>query len=170
MLNTMQTHVATILQDLALPNQTQPLQVFIAPPVPGLLGQPQVYIWGAEWDDKRQTMPRVNNISGVSPSGQRSGYHKITWNMYLYVMYMTTADNPNADQDFPLIIDAITNVLHTTPCPVDLTDPTTGAPSTLLLIGEHIHGQMAPVQDLNNQGMVLYDAQLVCDVDELIQA
>jgi len=170
MLNSMQMYMKEILNGLSLPNQSQTLTAYVAPPVPGVLTGPTVYIWGAEWDDKRQSFPRIGNAVMPSPSNAVSGFRVINWSMYLYVYQQLLSNDPNADQSFPLVVDAIVNLLHTTPCPTYATDPTTGVQTEILAIGEHIHAQLAPVQDVGNQGFVLYDAMIVCDVREKVNA
>lgn len=165
-LNTVQTHLYSILNGLVLPGQQQTLQAYIAPPTPGDLDQPQVYIWGGQWSDKRQTAPRITS----APSYTQSGYRKLVWAVQLFVMYQTISDAPGVDQAFPLILDAITYALWTAQMPTSMSDPTTNYISQLLSIGESIDGQMAPVVAVTDDGIVLYDALITVQVIEKVQA
>jgi hypothetical protein len=165
-LNSIQTNIYGILNGLVLPGQPSTLQAYIAPPTPGTLDEPQVYIWGGQWTDARQTAPRSSNVANST----LSGYRQIVWTISLYIMYQTLSDAAGVDQAFPLIVDAVALALWSAEMPCPVVDPTTNYVSQLLAIGENITGQMAPVVALTDDGLVLYDAMLQVTCKEKVQA
>lgn len=158
-LNTVQSTLKNLLDGLSLPYSDTPLSAYIAPPDPGNGMDPAVYVWGSVATDKRQTMPR-----GL-------GFRIIEHEVDLWLIWFGSSDAPDVDSQFPVIVDAVCQALRTAPMPVlNITDPTTRQVSDLLMIGERIRWDYAPVHSVEDQRWWVYTARLICDVREKLQA
>ena len=159
-LNSVQKMCKSLIDGLVFPDYQEPLVVYIAPPSPGDLLGPTCYIWGSTWHVKRQTAPRP------------VAFMAFQWLVDMWLLVPDSADYPNADSAFPIIIDTITRVLRTTKIPIMLEDPDTGEETQIVAIGETMDGDYAPVHalgDENTQGWVLYQAHITCTVEERVQ-
>lgn len=165
-LNTVQQYLKSLLDQTPLPLGEGVLTAVITPPDPGEGMVPTVYIWGSVADEARQSMPRAK--PGQYSTG---GFKKIMHKIDLWITWFGYADDAQADSLFPAIIDSVTAVLRNTLMPVqNVVDPVTGAPSTLLAIGERMDWDYAPVHSTADQRMLRYVAKVTCTVEELIQA
>lgn len=114
-----------LLTDLPLttyPGRT--LNTFVAPPVPGDMSVPTCYIWGAQFNESRQTAPRG------------SAFKTVTYDVDIWVFVVDDPNSQGVDQRFPVLIDEVQDVLRKTEMPVTIQDPTTQATSQILSVGE----------------------------------
>lgn len=165
-LNAVQLFLKGLLDGHTLPMTEQgTLTAYVAYPVPVDQIDPLAFIWGAVSDEKRQTAPRAK--PGQPSTG---GFKKIDYAMDVWLYYAELSDDPNADSLFPTVIDSVTGILRNTVMPASITDTVTGAVSTVLEIGEKIKVDYMPMVALEDQRMVQYEARLIVNVTELIQA
>lgn len=158
-LNSVQLYTKSIINGIVpplLPNA--PVQAYIAPPVPGDMGaSPQAYVWGGTFRERRQTAPR----------GQ--AFKRVDYQLDVWVIHAEDPSDPNADQMFPTTVDAIMKALReTSPMPLDITDPTTGEISQVLMIGEDFEVEYAPVRSLADNRYVQYAVRIGVNVYEAI--
>jgi hypothetical protein len=165
-LNSVQIYVSNLLTDLQLPLGSPPLETYITPPAYEDIDRPKAYVWGGRARGKRQTMPR--NTSGFLVDG-RSGFKHIDWTIDIYLLYETTPDSANVDQEFPTIVDAVMTKLWTTPLNTFITDPTTGVVSEITSIGEEWDFEMMPERTPNTLRMLLFTARISLTVTEILQ-
>lgn len=157
-LNSIQSHIHGILDGLAIPGTSQTLEAYITPPVVEDLDSPKAYVWGARMQATRQTMPRG------------AGFKKLMWQVDVYLSYETNPDSPTVDSEFPLIVDAVMAAMWTTTMPMFISDPTTGATSQLLAIGEQFDFEYPPEKAPATMRMLYYTARLGLTVYEAVQA
>lgn len=161
-LNSIQQHCQSIIDGLQIPASPDRLTAYIQPPNFEDLDAPRAYIWGGRMLGERQTAPR-----GVAPE---AGFKRLNWVVDVWVSYLTTPDASDADQAFPLVIDAIMNAFWTTPMPTFIQDTVTGVRSQLLQIGEEFELEYPPERAPATQRMLYYTARLGLDVYEAVQA
>lgn len=167
-LNSVQLYVANLIDNLEVPIlNTQPIEAWITPPVNEDIDRPKAYIWGGRARGHRQTAPR--NISQKLVDG-RSGFKEINWTVDIYLVYETVPDDPNIDQVFPCIVDAVMTKLWTTPLNSFITDPTTGVVSEITSIGEEWDFEMLPERTPNTLRMIYYTCRISANVTEILQA
>lgn len=157
-LNSIQLHVKDLLDAMAIPAYDVPLTAWIEPPPVEDADGPRAYVWGGRMSGARQTMPR-----GM-------GFMQDIWTIDVYVNYMDTANNPNIDQQFPLLIDAVLAALRADVMPVFLIDPTTGVRTQMLAIGEKYDVEYPPVRLPGNLQMLWSGARISVEVKEALQA
>jgi hypothetical protein len=107
-------------------------------------------------------MPR-----GIAPA---AGFKRLDWTIDIYLVYLTTPDDSNVDQEFPLIIDAVLTKLWSTTMPVVITDPTTGQVSQVQSIGESWDLEYPPERTPATLRMLYYSSRIAMDVMEVLQA
>lgn len=164
-LNAVQLYLKGILNGLALPSDLGTLTAFITPPSPDYVSDPVIYIWGSTQVETRQTMPRAK--PGQPATG---GFKRIQHEVDAWLIWFGQADDTTADSQFPMVIDAVNAAVRNVLMPVSLTDPTTGAPYTILAVGEHIRTDYAPVHQVEDQRWYCYNARHIFSITELIQA
>lgn len=158
-LNTVQMHLQSVLDGTSMPYGDAPLNAYIAPPDPGNGMDPGLYIWGTTGDDSRRSFPR----------GQ--GFRVIKHEVDMWLVWFGPSDSPTANTEFPAMLDAVCQVLRTTPMPVlNVPDPVTGSISNIEMIAERLRWDYAPVHSLEDQRWWVYTARIICDVREQIQA
>lgn len=166
MLNSVQLYMKGLLDGLVLPiPEAGTLTAVIAPPDVADPTDPMVYVWGATVNERRKASPRAK--PGNPSSG---GFKEILYKMDLWLFFPEAADDPLADSLFPVVIDAVAAVLRNTQIGVILTDPQTGAQSTVLVVGEDIAIDYAPARASADQRYLIYMARLIVDLKESIQA
>lgn len=129
----MQTYLAGLVNGLTVPLQTNVLDCFITPPALQDMNGPHAYVWGGRVHVGRQTAPR-----GVAPA---SGFKSYPWKMSMWVVYESAATvagqtNPTIDNEFPVILDTITNTLSAATMPLIVQDPTTEQYSQISMVAE----------------------------------
>lgn len=156
-LNSVQLYIKSQLNGLQLPLTQQGVTAaYIAPPNPGVIEQPLIYIWGA-----------IDNESPATTASQ-----KLMYDVDLWVYWVEDSDDPLADSLFPIVLDAIKAQLRGLKrvLPAQITDPVTGLVSDLLAVGRHMKTDYAPARTLENEAMTLYMAHIIVGVEEWVQA
>lgn len=161
-LNSVQIYVANLVNGIQVPGIAKPIEAFITPPTVEELDGPKAYIWGARNRGRRQTMPR-----GIAPA---AGFKRLDWTIDIYLVYETMPDEPNIDQEFPLIIDAVLTKLWSTTMPFVIEDPTTGQVSQIQAIGEEWELEYPPERTPSTLRMIYYTSRIAMDVVEIVQA
>lgn len=166
-LNSVQIYVANLIDNLEVPVlNTPPIECFITPPVNEDIDRPKAYVWGGRSRGNRQTMPR--NKSGRLVDGA-SGFKELHWTVDIYLVYETVPDDPDIDQVFPCIVDAVMTRLWTTPLNVFITDPKTGVVSEITSVGENWDFEMLPERTPNTLRMIYYTARIGAEITEVVQ-
>jgi hypothetical protein len=162
----MQTYCRDLLDGTAMPLGLAPMKAYITPPNPGVAEQPTLYIWDAEGEERRESMPRAKpNL--LSTGAFKFLEHKIE----MYVTMVDYADDVQVDSNFPACIDAVLAVLRNTQMPVlNRVDPVTGGVSDVTMIGERMRWRQGVPRSLNDQRMLWYVCWLQVDLVEKIQA
>lgn len=159
-INSIQLLVKGLLQDLPLP--TTPTDTLIAictPPTTDDRTDPRAYIWGSIGAEKRRTFARG------------PGFKDIIHQLDIWVIWFGDATDPNADSQFPIVLEEIMNELRTTLMPVlNLVDPATGRTSNVDAIGEDMRWDYSPVHAIADQGIFRYDGRIVATIKEMIRA
>lgn len=156
-LNAVQQHVLGLLNNLVVPGQVGTLTAYVQPPTVDELDGARAYIWSPTAQGKRQTMPRGR------------GFSERNWNVHIWLMYLDSTEDENLDQTFPLLIDAVIAALLVDTMPVFITDPTTGAQSQMLAIGEDFSLDNPPARTPNSLQMLLSSALITTTVREAVQ-
>jgi len=167
--NTVQQYLKTVLNGQLLPNDLGTLEALITPPNPNDDAvNVTAYIWGSRADEGRRSVPRAQ--FGNAETG---GWKVISHEVDIWLVWFGAADDPDADQQFPTIIDATTAVLRNVVL-LDQTqyavDPVTGQKSNLLNVGENLNWEYAPVKATVDQRYLRYDARITCSLEEWFQA
>lgn len=163
-----QSFVQGILQGAVPPGETglkEPLQALITPLDPDVNpdGIARIYVWPARGPVKRLAMPR--NTGPGTPAGWKTLKHELE----VFLLWMDYQDDPQADVNFPLLIDYVWMLLETSPDPGMFTDPETGLVSDLVNLGEDMTYEFIPPRTLEPQTMRRYDARIQCSLTELYQ-
>lgn len=169
-ITTVQSRLLSILDQLPLPQNFGILQAYISPPNPNEESyDPQAYIWSSHGNESRMTLPRAQ--AGNLASG---GNKELTHQVDVWLVWFGENTGPTINVAFPAIIDAVMACLRNTELldavSITATDPVTGQQSDLLAIGETMSWDYAPVRAPTDQRYFRYDAQIVCEVVEVIQA
>lgn len=159
MLNSVFQHVKGVLDGLPLPGQSWPLTVRIVPPPVEPLGdKPIAYLTLAgRMTGKRQTMPRGPGFTGMD------------WPIGITVDFQDLATDPDLEQAFYLITDAILVALLATPMPVFITDPTTQVKTQLTAIGEDYGMQLGNLVTTASNRVLLFRGQITTTLREKTQ-
>jgi hypothetical protein len=133
----------------------------IMPDVPGKTdpGTPLIHVFTNHLSEKRQTMPRASNAG-------MGGYKKSRHSVDLFVLVTGKSTGAYADQAFPIFLEAVMAKLRSVELTIPITDPDTGAASTILSIGEEFEVEIAPVVTIATQRMVAWQSRITCPVDE----
>ncbi len=157
------SYCKSVLDGLVIPAGagTGPLIAYIVPPDPddNPNGQPCCSIWDTAGDESRLAASR-QTVALANPSPvvidqaapEPGAGRKIQWHELSFYLWYPMADEETAeDIAFPAVIDAVMTALRTTPDPVVLKDPLTGAISQLAGLGENMRRQMSPPLALSPQ-------------------
>lgn len=155
-LNAVQTYVYNLLNGTHIDSYDQDLQVFIAPPVPDDMATIHCYIWGASFNESRQTAPR-------GPA-----FKQVEYNLNLYMFVAEDPNGPTTDTNFPAAMEQVMSILRTTPMPVMIQDPITTVESQLLVIGEQFEVQYDVERMLSDQRYVRLLALITANITEVI--
>lgn len=159
-MNSITQYCYGLLQGLVVPwDGIAPVQAFITPPAPGAFGPaPIAIVAGARMQASRESMPR-----GM-------GFKNLIWTVEVYLHYQSVPTAQNLDQIFPIIVDAVMQEMWSTTMPVPIEDPTTGAKSKVMSIGERYTVDYPPIRTANKGQTYVYVARLQFEVKELLQA
>lgn len=164
----MQTYCRDLLDGTSMPLGLAPLKAYITPPNPGVAEQPTLYIWDAEGEELRESMPRAKPGAAFLTTGAfKFLQHKIE----MYVTMVDYSDDVQVDSNFPACVDAVLAVLRNTQMPVlNRIDPVTGGVSDVTMIGERMRWRQGVPRSLQDQRMLWYVCWLQIDLVEKIQA
>ena len=154
-LNTVQLYTQQQLDGLTCATLPAAQAWVLPPPTTQPADNPQIYVWGGRSDESRMTLPRFR--------AQKRIAHTIS----LWIQWVSDS-NPDNVQQFPVFLDTITYTLRSLPIPAQLTDPTTGAVSTLLNMGERIITEYGTPLALQPQGLLLHTAAMSLAVAEIL--
>ena len=127
-------------------------------------GGARIYVWPATGPEKRRAMPR--NTGRNTPAG----WKKITHDLQIFLVWMDSPNDPDADVNFPLLIDYVMMLLRTAPNPAMVTDPDTGQVSQMVNLGEVMSYDFVPPRTLEPEAWRRYDARIRCSLLELFQS
>lgn len=148
-----------LLQGLEIPwDGIAPVTAYVTPPAPGAFNGPIAVIAGARMQASRESMPR-----GM-------GFKNLVWTVEVYLHYQSVPTAPNLDQIFPIIVDTVMTTMWTTTMPKPIVDPTTGAKSSVMSIGERFTLDYPPIRTANKSQTYVYVARIQFEVKELLQA
>lgn len=158
-MNAVTQYVYGLLQGLEIPwDGVAPVTAYITPPAPGAFNGPIAVIAGARMQASRETMPR-----GM-------GFKNLVWTVEVYIHYSSSPTAANLDQIFPIILDTVMTTMWSTTMPTPIVDPTTGAKSSVMSIGERFTLDYPPIRTANKSQTYVYVARLQFEVKELLQA
>lgn len=157
-LNSVQTYVQGLLDNLQIPGGVSPLEAYIVPPVVEDIDRPKAYVQGARLRGQRQTAPRG------------PGFKHLAWTVDVYITYESIPDSATIDQEMPLIVDAIMMKTWTTTMPLFITDAVTGIKSQILAIGEDFELEYPPERTPATLRMLYFAARLGLNIYEAVQA
>ena len=164
-----QAYIQSLLDGLPMPGNAPDMVAFITPPDPNVeAGPPTAYIWPVDGNESRNpasggAIPR--NTGPNTPAGRKPLEHMID----IYVVFFSPDDDPDADAQFPGIIDAVMDALRTSANPVVVTDPYTGLETQLIDVGERLTYRIT-INALADQAFNRYDGLVTAPVLELLQA
>jgi hypothetical protein len=157
--------LVSLLNGIPLPGpagEAGNLAAYLTPPDPGTLTVPTAYIWPENGQEKRLTPPRVG-VQNVAGPGWKCIAHRVA----LYLTWVGAANDPSADTNFPAVIDAVMSALRISDDQVTITDPVSGALSSVLIgIGEELTYDFSVVHTLADQRYLRYDARLTVTLEE----
>lgn len=161
-LNTVQSYLKGLLNGLSVPLQSAPLDCFITPPALQDLDGPHCYVWGGRVSVRRQTMPRT------------AGFKAYPWTMSIWLVYESAdtvagQQNTTIDNEFPVIIDAVTNTLSVATMVDVVTDPTTGQYSQIQSVGETWTLDYPTLRLPETMRMLYYAACISTEILEVVQ-
>lgn len=164
-----QQYTAGLLKGMTPPGDTgirQPIDALITPLDPDVNpdGIPRCYVWPASGPEKRRAKPRNTG------KGTPAGWKQLTHELQIFLIWMDSPDDPNADVNFPAFIDYVMDALRTSPNPSLYTDPETGRSSQMVSLGEVMTYDFVPPRTLEPQAFRRYDARIRCSLLELFQA
>lgn len=169
-INSVQQLVKGLLQNLALPTTPNSnLIAIVTPPAEDDRTDPRCYIWGSYGTEKRQTMPRAQPPPAQLTTG---GFKWVIHKLDIWVIFFMSTEDPNADSQFPVVLEEIMFTLRRTQMPIfNLVDTATGRTSDIMMIGEDLSWDYAPVHAIQGLSNVLRcDGRIVATVFEKLQS
>jgi hypothetical protein len=168
-INSTQTYIQQLLNQLPLPYALPALAAYITPPDPNVEAEvPTAYVWPSDGDESRDaskggTIPR--NTGPGTPSGWKNIEHSID----VWLVWFAQDDDPLADTAFPGIVDAVMYALRTSPERPLVVDPVTQQQTWLLDIGEKMNYRIS-LRAVSDQAFNRYDGLVNITVTEVLQA
>jgi hypothetical protein len=161
-------YVQSLLQNMVPPGDTgvtAPVSAQITPLEPDVNydGIARVYVWPASGPETRRAMPRNTGM------GTPAGWKNLRHGLEIFLMWMDNLDDPEADVNFPLLIDWVMDILRTSPNPAQWTDPDSGIVSNFANLGEEMKYDFVPPRTLEPQVWRRYDARITTSLLELFQ-
>lgn len=132
---------------------------YIAPPAyDDIASQPIIYVWGSRNREHRKTVPRG--------FGSKEGFYSID----IWLKWAGQVGDPQINDSFALLIDAVMQKLRSVAVPTLITDPDTSAQSQLLEVGETMESVYSIPHAAADQRFLIFEALIVCDTKEWFQA
>lgn len=166
----------TLINNLPMPAGLPNLVAYVFPPPVDEepFGEPRAYLWPMNFDESRNperggTVPRAESQPSPNSSTPDCGTKPIDHSIHCYLIYDEDNQDPQGDSLFPSIIDAVSWTLRVSSDPAVVYDQNTGLASSLIDVGEEIHGQVT-VRALAGQRFYRNDCLLILPTLELIQS
>jgi hypothetical protein len=142
-----------------------PVDALITPKTPDVNpdGVARCYVWPAKGTGKRRAMPRNSGM------GTPAGWKDLPHNLSIFLVWMDSPNDQDADVNFPKFIDWVWAILETSPNPAQWTDPDTGLVSNFANLGENLDYDFIPPRALEADAYRRYDARITCTLLELYQ-
>ena len=162
-------YIKSLLVGLPMPGSLPDMAAYITPPDPNVETDiPTSYVWPTQGEEGRDpekggAVPR--NSGTGTPSGTKGTEHDID----VYVVWFGAGDEPDIDNLFPGIVDAVMAAFRFSADPATATDPYTGEQSTLVDVGERMSYKIT-LRSLVEQAYSRYDALVGLSVVEIIRA
>lgn len=160
-MNSVGQYISGLIDGISVPGITGTLTCWVQPPVLENLNVSgmRAYVWAQRVQTSRQTMPRGE------------AFKKYPWQVMVWVVYETAANQDNflLSQQFPCLIDAVSNALATAVMPVVITDPTTMQESQIQSVGEEWDLDAPPGRTPATLRMLWYAALFTHDILEVVQ-
>lgn len=168
-INSVQTYIQGLLDGLPMPGSIENLVAYITPPDPNVeADRPTAYIWPATGEESRDSS-KVGTVPRNTGPGTPSGWKNIAHTVDIWLVYFGQDDDPNADTQFPGIVDAVMYALRTSPERPLVVDPYTEQQTWLLDIGEKLSYRIE-LRALSDQAYNRYDAQITVPLVEALIA
>ena len=150
-----QSFLKDTLQGVTAPD-FEAATVYIAPPQADTLenASPVIFVWGYRDHEQRRTFPR------------RQAFRTTEYEMYLWIKALFQGGSPREDVAFPLLLDAIKQVLRDVTLGVQITDPDTEQVSNLQSVGEDFRTEYPGPRDVSPENMRLYEATISAQIVE----
>lgn len=163
-----QQYTASLLQGMTPPGATgirAPVSALITPKLPDVNpdGIARCYVWPASAPEKRRAMPR--NTGKGTPAGWKEQLHSLE----IFLVWMNSPNDQEADVNFPLFIDWVMDLIRTSPNPAEWYDPELGIASDFANFGEVMKYDFPPPRTLEPDGWRRYDARVSVTLLELYQ-
>jgi hypothetical protein len=166
-LNSAQLFIRDTLDGTSPPGDTGlsgPLVALITPYDPDQSGAPRAYVWPSMGREKRRAKPR--NHGPGTPAAVKDLNHTVE----VFLVWFDSDSDPDADINFPGLIDYVMDLLRTCDNPALVTDPLTGRVSQLVDIGEDMTYTYVPPRSTADQRILRYDARISVPFLETFQA
>jgi hypothetical protein len=156
-LNSVMQHVKGIVNGIEIPLQPKPLTARVVPPPVEPLAGPMGWITPGRMTGSRQTMPRG------------PGFTAPVWPVNITLDLLDLSTDPNIEQAYYLMVDAVFMALFTAEMPLFVTDPTTGLKSQLTAVSEDYGFTPGDWVTTANQRTVLFRGQVTATFREKLQ-
>jgi hypothetical protein len=158
-----------LLAGLPMPGGLPSMAAYITPPDPNTETQiPTSYVWPTDGEEDRDGS-KAGSVPRNTGVGTPSGFKNIDHNIDVYVVWFASNDEPDIDNLFPGVVDAVMAAFRFSVDPATATDPYTETASTLIDIGEKMSYRLT-LRSLVEQAFNRYDALVGLSVLEVIQA
>lgn len=149
-----------------MPNGLANALAYVAPPVVTDMSENvQIFVWGGQLAEKRQTMSGQR----AATIGTTTGFRDLIWSLDIYMKYAMSPDDVHLQSSFPLAVDLVMQKLRGITMPQIITDSVESWPSTILEIGEDMTMNYGDIHTLSDQRFWLFEAQIIVKIHETIQ-
>jgi hypothetical protein len=166
-------YVKQVLDGQSVPGNAGNLVALVSPPNPELQNdRPHAYIWTSRGSERRNSGPRSKPPAGMTPysAAAPAGWKLQSHSVSIWLTWFDDNMDPEQDVSFPLVIDAVMNILRTTQMPMTIENPASAQASQLVDLGKNMDYEYAPLRSTASQRYNRYDAQITAPVEEWIQA
>ena len=161
--------VKGLLAGLAMPGGLPEMAAYITPLDPNTETQiPTAYVWPTDGDESRDP-EKAGSVPRNSGPGTAAGVKGIEHAVDVYVVWFASDEEPDIDNLFPGVVDAVMAAFRFSEDPAKAVDPYTGQVSTLIDLGERMSYRIT-LRSLVEQAYNRYDALVGLSVLEVIQA
>lgn len=163
------SYIKGLLVSLPMPGGLPDMAAYITPPDPNTETQiPTSYVWPSEGDEDRDS-EKAGTVPRNTGPGTASGFKNLQHAIDVYVVWFAADDDPDIDNLFPGVVDAVMSAFRFSKDPAEAVDPYTGQVSTLIDVGENMSYRIT-LRSLVEQAYNRYDCLLSLSVLEVIQA